>query len=134
MQFHSRTSQSDEKDNRPLPQHFRKPRLTARDKNSQRNQATEKKALQTKEATFRADTDIVKIRHVIISILPCVITTSLRPCTYSNKSWFRHVEAEEKPSKKSKKGGSKGSIAMLKESMQLGCVSQDSHPRKSIST
>ena len=39
---------------------------------------------------------------------------------------------EEKPSKKSKKGGAKGSVALVKESTQLGCVSQDSHPRKSI--
>ena len=46
--------------------------------------------------------------------------------------FFRHVEAEEKPSKKSKKGGAKGTVALLKESTQLGCVSQDSYPRKSI--
>ena len=48
-----------------------------------------------------------------------------------NACYFRHVEAE-KHSKKSKKGGAKGSVALLKESIQLGCVSQDSHPRKSI--
>ena len=52
--------------------------------------------------------------------------------TYGNKCYFRHVEAEERPSKKSKKGGAKGSLALLKESIQLGCVSQESHPRKSI--
>ena len=45
---------------------------------------------------------------------------------------FRHCEAEEKPSKKSKKGGAKGSVALLMESLQLGCVSQDFHPRKSV--
>ena len=43
-----------------------------------------------------------------------------------------HVEAEKKPSKKSKKGGVKGSVATLKESVQLSFVSQDSYPRKSI--
>ena len=43
-----------------------------------------------------------------------------------------HVEAEKKPSKKSKKCGAKGSVASLKESIQLGCASQDSSPRKSI--
>ena len=48
--------------------------------------------------------------------------------------FFRHVEAEERPSKKSKKGGAKGSVALLKESTQLGCVSQDSYPKKSGST
>ena len=46
--------------------------------------------------------------------------------------FFRHVEAEEKSSKKSKKGGAKGSVALLKESAQLGCVSQDSYPRSSF--
>ena len=46
--------------------------------------------------------------------------------------FFRDVEADEKPSKKSKKGVAKASVALLKESTQLGCVSQDSHPRKSI--
>ena len=40
---------------------------------------------------------------------------------------FRRVEAEEKPNKKSKNGGAKGSVALLKESIQLGCVSQDYH-------
>ena len=34
-------------------------------------------------------------------------------------------------SKKSKKSGVKGSVALLKESIQSGCMSQDSHPRKS---
>ena len=29
-------------------------------------------------------------------------------------------------------GGAKGSVAILKESFQSGCVSQDSYPRKSI--
>ena len=36
------------------------------------------------------------------------------------------------PSKRSKKGGVKGSVALLKESFQSGCASHDSHPRKSI--
>ena len=53
-------------------------------------------------------------------------------CIYGNKCYFRHVEAEEKPSTKSKNGGVKQSVALLKESILLGCVSQDSHPRKSI--
>ena len=33
---------------------------------------------------------------------------------------------------KSKKSGAKGSVAVMKESMQFGCVSQDFHPRKSV--
>ena len=53
-------------------------------------------------------------------------------CKFGRTCFFRHVEADEKPSKKSKKCGAKGSVALLKESTQLGCVSQDSYPRKSI--
>ena len=37
-----------------------------------------------------------------------------------------------KPNKKSKKGDAKGSVAILKESIQFGCVSQNFSPRKSI--
>ena len=44
------------------------------------------------------------------------------------------VEPEEKPSKRSKKGGVKGSVALLKESTPMGCASQDSYPRTSIPT
>ena len=45
---------------------------------------------------------------------------------------FRHLALEGKPNKKSKKGGAKGSVAMLKELTQMNCVSQDPHPKKSI--
>ena len=48
------------------------------------------------------------------------------------KCRFRHAEVDGQPSKKSKKSGVQGSVALLKESKQLGCVSQDSHPSKSI--
>ena len=51
-------------------------------------------------------------------------------CTWRCR--IRHVEAEGKRYKKSKKGGAKGSVALLKEPIQLGCVSQDSYPRKSV--
>ena len=52
---------------------------------------------------------------------------------YKSETWsiygriwfFRHVDVEEKPSKKSKKDGAEGSVALLKESTQSGCVSQD---------
>ena len=53
-------------------------------------------------------------------------------CVYVDKCHFRHVEAEGKPGKKSKKDGAKGSVALLNEFTRLGCVSQDSYPRKSI--
>ena len=57
---------------------------------------------------------------------------SEKRCIDGDKCQFRHVEAEGMSSKKSKKGGAKGSVAMLKESIQLGCVYQDSCPRQSI--
>ena len=57
---------------------------------------------------------------------------SEKGCAYGDRRHFRRVEAEGKPNKKSKKGCAKGSVAILKESFQLGCVSQDSCPRTSI--
>ena len=68
----------DEKDNRPLPHQIRRPRLTVREETPQKNQATEMKALQTKGARFRADTEFVITRHVVVGLLPYVQTTSLR--------------------------------------------------------
>ena len=47
----------DEKDDRPVPHQIRSQRLTARDKNPRKNQATRSKALQTKGAKFRADSE-----------------------------------------------------------------------------
>ena len=51
--------------------------------------------------------------------------------TFGNKCYFRHVEADEKPRNKSKKSGNER-ISCLMESVQWGCVSQDSYPRKSV--
>ena len=48
-----------------------------------------------------------------------------------DKCHYRHVEGVGMPSKREKKGGAKGSVVILKESTHLGCVSQDSYPRKS---
>ena len=62
----------------------------------------------------------------------CLKYKSEKGCVHDDKCHFRHVEAEGKPDKKSKKGGAKGSVAFLKESTQLSCVSQDSCPRKSF--
>ena len=120
----------DEQDNRPLPHQIRRPRQ--KEKNPSKVQA-EDNALRTKGAGFFANKQIVITRHVIVGILPCGKITSLRQDAHMAKiCHFRHVEADEKPSKESKKGGAKGPVALLKESIQLGCVSPDSHPRKSI--
>ena len=48
---------------------------------------------------------------------------------HGDKCHFRHVETKGKPNKKSKKGGAKGSVAILKQSIALGCVSQGSYPK-----
>ena len=64
--------------------------------------------------------EIARIRRVIISIVPNVEITNL----------YRDANSA---SKKSKKSGGGGSVALLKESVQLGCVSQDTEtPKKSI--
>ena len=75
-------------------------------------------------AKFHADSNSVKPM--------CQNYKSDKGCIFGDKCHFRHVEAEDMPSKNSKKGGAKGSVAILRESVQLGCVSQDSYPRKSI--
>ena len=61
-----------------------------------------------------------------------IVITRQKVCVYGDKCRFRHIEEYIKPMKKSKTGGAKGSVALLKESAQLGCASQDSYPRKSI--
>ena len=45
---------------------------------------------------------------------------------------FRRLAFGEKPNNKSKKGGAKRSVAMVKELTPMNCVSQDPHPKKSI--
>ena len=62
----------------------------------------------------------------------CHTHTSQSGCKCCEKCQFRHDSAEETPSKKSKKGSAKGSVALLKKSPNCGCVSQDSYPKKSI--
>ena len=113
----------DEKDNRPFQHQIRRPRLTARQKNPQKNHSTEMKALQTPGAKISADTEIAIIRHVFIVIFTSAIFDMLRKM---------RSQAKSQRSKLSDTGGVKGSVASLKESFQLGCVSQDSYPRKSI--
>ena len=68
----------------------------------------------------------VKTRHVSFGIFPCVKSTSLKEDAYmAINATFRHVEAEGKPSNKSKKGGAKGSVATMKESCTIGlCISR----------
>ena len=88
------------------------------------------------EVRFRAEISLgesVRIRHVIFGTLPCVSLTSLNQDAHmAINADSDMLRRRKKPSKKSKKGGAKGSVALLKESVSLGCVSQDSQRRKSI--
>ena len=58
----------------------------------------------------------------------CLNYKSESGCKYGDKCQFRHDEAHGQPSKTSKKR----SVALLEDSIQFVCVSQDSHPRKSF--
>ena len=53
-------------------------------------------------------------------------------CKYGRNCQFRQIDAEEAPSTKSRKESAEGSVASLKEKVHIGCVSQDSCPKKSI--
>ena len=55
-----------------------------------------------------------------------------KSCEYGDEYHSRHVEAQGKPNKMLEKDCAKRSVVLLKESIQLGCVSQDSYPRKSV--
>ena len=74
-----------------------------------------------------------KIRRVVIDIFPCVTTSvQIQDAHMVIIASFRHLALEGKPNKKSKKGGAKGSVAMLKDLTQMNCVSHDPHPKESI--
>ena len=62
----------------------------------------------------------------------CLNYKSESGCKYGDKCRFRHVEADRRSSKTSKKSDMKRSVALLKDAVQLGCVSQDSHPNTSV--
>ena len=61
----------------------------------------------------------------------CLFYKSESGCRFGEKCSYAHRQAEEQPSKRSKKNGDKSAVAMLKITRQLGCVSQDMEPPKS---
>ena len=90
-------------------------------------QATVEEARGKEGADSLAEMIILITHPVIIGILPCVKITSLKQdAIYGKRCRFRHGEGEEIPSKKSKKSGGKGSVALLKEPTQMSCVSRSS--------
>ena len=110
-----------EKDDRLLLHQTRTIRQTKGEKNSQTQ--AKKEAIQTKGANPSC-----RFGHPPV----CQNYKSETGCIHGRKCFFRHVEAEGKPNIKSKKGSAKGSVANMEESTRLGCLSQDSYPRKSI--
>ena len=121
----------DEKENRPLSHQIRRPRLTVREKNPQKNQAIEMKALQTTGAKFRADTETVIIRHAVFGILPYVKTASLRLDAHlATNAIFDMLRQMRSPARSQRKVVRKDQVTLLRESVQMGCVSQDTHAVK----
>ena len=79
----------------------------------------------------KSSEECVRIRLVINGILPCATMTNLNPDAYAANVDL-DTEVDWQPSEKSKKSGGKDQLPSLKESIQLGCVSQEYPPRKSI--
>ena len=72
--------------------------------------------------------------RVIAGILPCVRTTKKESgCSFGEKCSFMHREVDSQPNKRSKTIGGECSVAMLKNSTELGCAFQDMDPPKSNS-
>ena len=122
-----RKGQRKKKDDRLLLHLFQSQnRLTAK--------ATTRKAPCIKGVKFHAETHSVKIRHVSSGIIPCVRTTSLQEVvSHCDKNAVSDMlRQKESPTRSRRKGGAKGSVAILKESLPLCCVSQYYYSRKSI--
>ena len=67
------------------------------------------------------------VMHVL-ALSVCLNNKSEKGCKCGDKCHFRQVEAEGKPSNMSKTSGATRSVAILKESIQLSFVFQDSFP------
>ena len=77
--------------------------------------------------------ETVRIRHVIIGILAYAKIPSQNRIQTSAKSAYSGTEVDSQPNKKPKKNCGRGSVALLKNSKQSGCVFQDVEPPKSKS-
>ena len=100
--------------------------------NNRRRQTTGKtsKGKSPRDSTL---VETVRTRRVVLGILPYVKITKQSGCKFGEKWIFRHKEVDSQPDKKPKNTGCKGSVALLKNSKQLGCVFQDFKPPKSKS-
>ena len=112
----------DEKDNRPLPPPNSKTKTDGEGGNSSKESGNGDESSSDQRSK-------IPCRHRICNNPSCGCWPpavcpnykSKNGCTFGNKCFFRHVGAEQKPSKESKKGGAKGSLASVKESTRL-CI------------
>ena len=98
---------------------------------------SKKKILQEQEAELRAKISLgesVRIRQCkfVAPSLVCKSQVWIRMQQMVKNVISDMLRQKERPAKEQRKVGQKGSVAILKESTQWCCVSQDSYPRKSI--
>ena len=119
----------DEKDNRPLPHQIRRPRLTARGEkpsteSGSRDENSSDKRSRTPSRYRNCNYPSCNFWHLTSPRLDAHLAT---------KAISDMLRRRRCPARSQRKvGGARGSVALLKESIQLGWVSQDSCPRKSI--
>ena len=135
MRKHGKTDAArDKKNRRPLLHMRRRHRLTK--SYPQKVQATEARPLLEQEAEIRAEVsskESARTRHVIVGTVPCVLITSMKQHAHMEQSAdFDMLRRRRSPARSRRKVVGQGSVALVKDSTQLGCVFRDSHPRKSI--
>ena len=122
----------DEQDDRPLPQQNRKAKTDEGWEKSSKASGNKEERSSDKRSEIpcryrSCQNPSCKLGHPPV----CQDYKSETGCRYGRKCFFRHVEAEEKPSKKSKKGGAKGSVWIIEGVSKIGlCISRKSIPRE----
>ena len=105
-------------------------------KDTPKVQTAEERVPLEQGAEFRAEIpseESVRIRHSSFGTLPCVFVTSLNQDAHMViNADFDTLRPDVQPSKKLKKSGVKGSVALFKNSIQFGCVSQEIYRREDI--
>ena len=108
----------DDKDDRLLPHPTRRQnRLTARDKNSHRDHAVHRKTHWIR-VKFHSESNSTKFRHVNSCIHPCSRITSLINKIYMATNAISDMLRQKESPTRSQKKSAKGSVALLKESLQ----------------
>ena len=121
-----------EKDDRPLPHQIRRPRLTAREKNHQKHTGNRGENSSDARSSNPCRYENFITRHVIAGTLPYVKVTSLRLDAHlATKAFSDVLRLRRSPASCQRKVVRKDQLR-FRESTQLGCVSPDSYPRKSV--